>query len=765
MHFKCLFTSSANPQQAFEVIEMHGREQLDDVFVFRLTLRTAEKGFDPEKFLGAQASLTFGYDGQDSHQTSKYGLINTISSRYQRSGQVYLDCVLVPRISLLASSHNFRTFIDTAPDKALEKIFQDCTYPKDAYEFRLATNAQNYPYFSQYDESDLHFFKRRLEQQGWTFFIEFADNSDKVVVTDKPGSRKDWTEGAKPELHFVPPGHDSNSNGRQAQRFARKLQAVPHKVRVKDWSYEHPDLNLESEAEVQGTGFGETYLFGDGPWAMESIDGRARRLAEKWGAASDHYLGVSDFPLLLPGQECSLKQHPESGFNTDYLPVYVEHMARLAVKGVEHPHAPGYSNRFLAIRADRTYRPLHTTPEPVVTGGLHGFVESENADYAQLDAQGRYKVRMGFDAEQRNPCKSSSPLRLLSPHAGQNYGMHFPLRQGTEVLLGHENGNPDRPLILGVLPNAKALGPVTAKNASVAGLHTPGDNELFFEDNASAPYLQAHSNGVTLRIGSLVDAPSEDNTSEDTSSGQNKGKHGISIPQKPIADAASDFFDGICWDVPTGKISLNASGKQSIYLGTYATLTAGLKSSNALLLKQEVSLGDQLEFYLGGQADVKILESLWKKTAKTAGLLLKSTHKTLKISSKAVESAKIYINSFSEEQQLIRNSMQELSGEIEKKANECKSVLEDHKVLCKKLEILSKNTEKNLGTVIVVDKDDKTVAADGSSVTNNLICVADKISNEYSESNNGASSVSIGACNKNKTDNDEETIVSGLTFN
>ncbi|MGE3672540.1 MAG: phage baseplate assembly protein V, partial [Polyangiaceae bacterium] len=46
------------------------------------------------------------------------------------------------------------------------------------------------------------------------------------------------------------------------------------------------------------------------------------------------------------------------------------------------------------------------------------------------------------------------------PHTGPDYGMHFPLKPGTEVAISFINGDPDRPVIVGSIPNPITPSPV-----------------------------------------------------------------------------------------------------------------------------------------------------------------------------------------------------------------------------------------------------------------------------------------------------------------
>jgi type VI secretion system secreted protein VgrG len=63
---------------------------------------------------------------------------------------------------------------------------------------------------------------------------------------------------------------------------------------------------------------------------------------------------------------------------------------------------------------------------------------------------------------------------MLQNHAGANYGTHFPLKPGTEVLIAFVNGDPDRPVIVGAAPNPLTPSPVNSANRSTHRIKTQG---------------------------------------------------------------------------------------------------------------------------------------------------------------------------------------------------------------------------------------------------------------------------------------------------
>src|SRR5690606_7902277 len=87
-----------------------------------------------------------------------------------------------------------------------------------------------------------------------------------------------------------------------------------------------------------------------------------------------------------------------------------------------------WDSRFEAIPADVTYRPPARTPRPRVAGLVHARVDGQvKGHYAELDEWGRYHLQLGFDRSERTDMKATHPVRMMQPHAGAHYGMHFPL--------------------------------------------------------------------------------------------------------------------------------------------------------------------------------------------------------------------------------------------------------------------------------------------------------------------------------------------------
>ena len=166
--------------------------------------------------------------------------------------------------------------------------------------------------------------------------------------------------------------------------------------------------------------------------------------------------------------------------------------------------AAPWANHFEAIPSDVPFRPERITPLPKIHGLLNAVVNGAiRGDYAELDDAGRYRLRMSYDRSGRIDLGATHPVRMMQPHAGAGYGMHFPLRPGIEVLVGFVNGDPDRPVIVGTAPNPITSSPVEQSNQTQNVLRTGSNNEVVIEDLKGTERVRVHTphQNTTLQLG------------------------------------------------------------------------------------------------------------------------------------------------------------------------------------------------------------------------------------------------------------------------
>ncbi|EMM3275046.1 type VI secretion system tip protein VgrG, partial [Pluralibacter gergoviae] len=148
---------------------------------------------------------------------------------------------------------------------------------------------------------------------------------------------------------------------------------------------------------------------------------------------------------------------------------------------------------------------------PVMAGTLPARVTSttENDIYGHIDKDGRYRVNLLFDQASWETGFESLWVRQSRPYAGDTYGLHLPLLAGTEVAIGFEDGNPDRPYIAGVLHDSAHPDHVTIENYKRNVLRTPANNKIRLDDTRGREHIKVsteYGGKSQLNLGHLVDS-------------------------------------------------------------------------------------------------------------------------------------------------------------------------------------------------------------------------------------------------------------------
>ncbi|WP_148449434.1 DUF2345 domain-containing protein, partial [Providencia rustigianii] len=153
-------------------------------------------------------------------------------------------------------------------------------------------------------------------------------------------------------------------------------------------------------------------------------------------------------------------------------------------------------------------------PRPIIAGTLMARVTSvkDQDIYAHQDEHGFYWVKFDADRDDKTKGYESMPVRLAKPYAGDTYGMHFPLIQGTEVAIAFHEGDPDRPYIAHALHDSRHPDHVTDKNNTRNVIRTPANNKLRMEDKRGQEHIKLsteYGGKTQLNLGHLVNAERE----------------------------------------------------------------------------------------------------------------------------------------------------------------------------------------------------------------------------------------------------------------
>jgi type VI secretion system secreted protein VgrG len=502
--------SSSSLPDGTRVVGFRGNEGISRPYAFEVFLTIADEesqDFDLADTINAKATLTL--DRQDGRPPFAFhGMFSEVSIIHEMGGRALVRALLVPQLWRLSQTLHSRIFTDKTIPDILKDTLEDGGLTSDEYTFKLAGQYKPEEHVCQYQESHLDFISRWMEREGMYYYFEQGERGEKLVISDNRSFQHELHE--QKVRFYALTGNDVSAK-EALHSFVCRHRSLPGSVRVKDYDYTKPTLNVAGGAAVSSTGLGEISIHGDRFFSPDAGKRLAQLRAEELLAREVVFTGSGTAFFLRAGYTFSLEDHPRSKFDTKYLAAEVEHYGNQASSTAE-------MKRYTGLDSDEVYRvDVTAMPEktqfraerraawPRIYGTEHGVIDGEaDSEYAQLDDHGRYAVRFAFDESDLKPGKASTWVRMLQPHGGGVEGWHFPLRKGTEVLFTFLGGDPDRPVIAGVVPNALTPSPVTRGNHTKNVIQTGGRNRLELEDKAgqqritlSTPHADSY-----LRMGS-----------------------------------------------------------------------------------------------------------------------------------------------------------------------------------------------------------------------------------------------------------------------
>ncbi len=438
---------------------VRGVEAISQLFRFDVEVVVASGEPDVAAWEGAGATLCFDVDGQETRSIS--GEIVEVDDNLNDEARV-VRLALVPRAHRLTLVRTQEIFMGlSVPDLLRKKLGRVGLSESSAVEMALRDDYPALEFVVQYKESDLAFVQRIAEHAGVSYFFD-PSAEDKIVFTDHPHGFRALDGFAS--LPFRPRGDRTD-----VFELSSRRQRIPRLFAQQDYNYRTPLVDLTGTASSSFGRAGGVIDFAAHVKSPEQAVALARIRAEEADATHLIYRGKSDLCGISAGAVATIEQHPLLGDKT-VLVTSVEHRLSQVAGAHQEEGGEGYECSFTAIDAAVPFRPPRLTPKPRIDGLLTGIVEPElfgdDGRFARLDEMGRYTVRLLFDTVPAGERKASRPIRMVQPHSGAGYGMHLPLKPGVEVLLAFLDGDPDRPIIVGSVPNPLTPSPVSRQNIS-----------------------------------------------------------------------------------------------------------------------------------------------------------------------------------------------------------------------------------------------------------------------------------------------------------
>nr|WP_154324519.1 type VI secretion system Vgr family protein [Pantoea sp. 201603H] len=505
-----------------DVLAFEGTEALSRPFSYRIEFTSGDHAISKEMMLMQPASLTlqapvdqgFGIKIQQPVRVMQ-GVVSGFERLGTSKDETHYALTLQPRLALLDRSHQNAIYQDMSVPQIVEKILRERHNMRGQdFLFSLSKEYPRREQVMQYGEDDLRFISRLLGEVGiWFRFTTDARlNIDVVEFYDgQQGYEKGLT------LPSVPPSGQHDRGVESVWEMASHHNVVQKQVSTRDYNYRQATDEMNTRVDAtrgDGTTYGDAYHYADNYLTAGSAYDRnpapesgafyARIRHERYLNGQTRLSALTSCATLSPGRVLQVTGGNEvtDNFSQGTLVTALTSHAR---------RDKSFEIHFSGIpdSADFGFRP-EPGSRPVMAGTLPARVTSttENDTYGHIDKDGRYRVSMLFDRDNWETGFESLWVRQSRPYAGDTYGLHLPLLAGTEVAIGFEDGNPDRPYIAGVLHDSAHGDHVTIRNYKRNVLRTPANNKIRLDDERGKEHIKVsteYGGKSQLNLGHLVD--------------------------------------------------------------------------------------------------------------------------------------------------------------------------------------------------------------------------------------------------------------------
>ncbi|MCC7536844.1 MAG: type VI secretion system tip protein VgrG [Deltaproteobacteria bacterium] len=441
-----------------------GHEELSRPYEHELRFECGlDQGLDEEQ-TNAALSTTCTIDLCPDQPMPIHGVLRSLTMLPYHPGEpIQYHGVLVPRLWRLGLGRASRVFQNaTVPAIVLAILRMNGLQP--TVDFDVAFQSVSFSklaYCVQYEESDLAFVSRLLEEHGLFYLFDQSETCERIVLADDNAAFRALGRG----LHFRDSESDSeHDDGLRDARLTRRI--APREVRLRPYRTDAAAPPVATAKVDEAVGYGVVRHHREPVEDQKSLAARATARAQALRVRGETMDATTSALGLHAGARFDVGDHPLLAMNRDYYVLSVR--TTVSVPGSLGRDAGALLRQtFEAVPLAVPFRLEQRTPRPKLDGVVNAVIDgARDGVAAPIDGDGAYRVLLPFDALAVPGGRASRPIHRVQPSAGAHWGTHFPLHIGTEVVLSHIDGDPDRPVIVGAVPNAAHQSPVTSSSAT-----------------------------------------------------------------------------------------------------------------------------------------------------------------------------------------------------------------------------------------------------------------------------------------------------------
>ena len=474
-----------------------GAEGISQLYSYNLDLIAYNKSLDFKNIVGHPATITIELNSGKRHINGIItSMIQEEGGYNEKTGDNFASykAILSPSLWMLDRTSDCMIFQNLAVPDIVSDVLRDngITYKMD-----LKAQYPKWEYCTQYNETDLNFINRLMEEEGIYYYFEHTQKSHTMIITDRNDCHKTCPnqESVRYKESTVSTWEEESITSMDSKR-----EIIYGRYTINDRNFLIPKNSLRASTptlEEYGPGKREAYYYSAGHDTRDEGRRVSKIRMEEEEAQSFILSGESECRAFSSGYKFLLTDHYRDDMNNkEYLLTTIDHEA-------DEPYGQDseftYSNTFTCIPVKTQFRPKQRAAKPIMPGSQTATVVGPKGEEIYTDQYGRIKVQFHWDRLGNNDEHSSCWMRVSQPSAGTRWGFISIPRVGHEVVVDFIEGDPDRPIVTGSvyhdhnrsayeLPAHKTRS--TFKSNSTIGSN--GFNELRFEDKKDEEEIFIH---------------------------------------------------------------------------------------------------------------------------------------------------------------------------------------------------------------------------------------------------------------------------------
>ncbi|GGC13092.1 type VI secretion system Vgr family protein [Pseudoduganella buxea] len=497
------FPNEDGPASTLLASRMEAKEALSRDFRFVVEVLSNEENIELKDVLGKM--VTVELVREDGSLRYFNGYVFEFRRDYTDGAFVYYTMVLGPWLAYLKLRRDNYLFHNLSLADQTDEIFRD--YSVRSSEFRIAGADPEMTFACQYGETDYNYLHRRWESLGWYYWYEHTATGHTLILSDD-STVAPPIDGAREDIPFQREAGSLEDDGLGDWTPIRRL--VPSSVALSSFDFKKPrsvtvdvpTLNVQGDVlPVEIYEYAGAYGFPD----LARGEAQAKLRMEEIESNGKCFQGHGNDRTVQAGRSFELTEHFDAVEANDqrFLIIEANHTASNNYQDADSGTSV-YANRIVCSRVRVPWRPSRglNSIEPKIHGLQTALVVGPAGEEIYTDEYGRVRVQFHWDRAGKNDDRSSAWVRVATPWAGANFGMTTIPRIGSEVIVQFLDGNPDRPLITGMLPNADTMPPwplpASKTQSGILSRSTPGGsydhaNAIRFEDAKGREQLWLHA--------------------------------------------------------------------------------------------------------------------------------------------------------------------------------------------------------------------------------------------------------------------------------